>query len=72
MNAESDTIGKKALGFLRGGFIFLMAALVLSWLIWFLGEAKDTGPFTTLLQFGIPAWFGVNAAERFAPERKKE
>ena len=65
-----DTVGQKMLGFLRGGFIFLMTALVLAWLIWLLGDAKDTGPFSLVLQFGIPAWFGVNAFERFAPQRK--
>lgn len=53
-------------GFLRGGFIFLMVAMVLAFLIWLIGDAKDTGPFTAVLQFGIPAWFAVNAVERVA------
>jgi len=57
-------------GFLRGGFVFLMTAMILSFLIWILGEAKDTGPFTAVLQFGIPAWFAVNAIERAVESRK--
>ena len=67
-----DTVGQKLKGFLRGGWVFLMTALVLSWLIWLLGEAKDSGPFVTVVQFGLPSWFGVNAFERFAPERKSD
>ena len=57
-------------GFLRGGWIFLMTALALSFLIWLLGDAKDVGPFTSVLQFGIPAWFAVNAVERAMENRK--
>ena len=69
-DSKEDTVAKKLKGFLRGGFIFIMTALILAWLIWFLGDAKDTGPFTTVLQYGLPSWFGVNAFERFAPERR--
>jgi hypothetical protein len=57
-------------GFLRGGWIFLMTAQALSFLIWLIGDAKDAGPFTAVLQFGIPSWFAVNAVERAMENRK--
>ena len=55
--------------YMARGFIFLMACMACSMTIFFVTETHDTGPFVKLMEFGIPAWFTVNAVERWAVDR---
>ena len=55
--------------YLDRGFIFLMTCLGCAMVIFWLTDPHDTGPFSSVVSFGIPAWFAVNAVERWAIDR---
>jgi len=57
--------------YLSRGFIFLMACLAGALAIFWFSEPHDPGSFNNVVQFGVPAWFTVNAVERWAIDRPK-
>jgi len=57
--------------FLSRGWLFLMACLAGSLLIFFFSDPHDPEPFVRCMEFGIPAYFGLNAVERWAVDRPK-
>lgn len=66
MAGEAKTpLGK----YVERGWLFLMALLAGSLVIFFFSDPHDPGPFLKVVEFGVPAWFGLNAVERWAVDR---
>lgn len=57
--------------YLNRGFIFLMSCLACSMFVFWFTEGHSTESFLRLMEFGIPAWFGLNAVERWAIDRPR-
>ena len=55
--------------YLDRGFLFLMACLGCAMVIFFFTEPHDPSSFNAVVSFGVPAWFAVNAVERWAVDR---
>ena len=48
-----------------------MTALTCSMFIFWFSEPHDSGPFVSTVLASIPAWFGLNAVERWAIDRPR-
>lgn len=57
--------------YLTRGFIFLIVCLACSLFIFWFTDPHNPAPFMRVVEFGIPAWFTVNAVERWAIDRVK-
>jgi len=55
--------------YLDRGFIFLMTCLGVAVFIFWFTDPHDPGSFNNVVSFGVPAWFAVNAVERWAIDR---
>lgn len=66
-NEPTTALGK----YVDRGFVFLMSLLVGSLLIFILTNPHDPDSFEKVIEFGVPAWFGLNAVERWAVDRVK-
>ena len=66
-NEPKTILGK----YVERGFLLLILMLAGSLFIFWFTEPHDPGPFMRVVEFGVPAWFGLNAVERWAVDRPK-
>ena len=55
--------------YLNRGFIIIMVLIACAMVIFWFTEPHDAGPFEKVALAAIPAWFGLNAVERWAIDR---
>jgi hypothetical protein len=64
---RSGSLGK----YLNRGFIIIMTLTACAMFIFWFTEPHNVGPFEKVALAAIPAWFTLNAVERWAVDRVK-